>query len=310
MRSRLIAALLLASATAVPAYAQEHDHGGQDGGGRHQDGGQDNGGQRGGGQGGQHQGGGGRQGGNPGGGPGLRGQPQQQQVRPNGGDLSQQGRGPGGLRPPQDFNGGDRGQATTDHRGGGDPRRFSGRRDGGVQVWQGQPGGRDDQARPPVNGVPHGDWNGRRHDGNGQYGGQPGGWNGGRPNGGPGWNGGRPDNAHNRNGDRYAAGGDWNRGWRQDRRYDWQGWRSQHRETYRLGRYRPPYGAGRGYRNYGIGYQIEPIFYAQDYWIDNPDYYRLPPAYGPYRWVRYYNDALLVDLEDGEVVDAIPNFFY
>ena len=303
MRSTWIAALLLASATAVPAYAQEHDRGGQDGGGRHQDGGPNDAG--------QHQGG--RQGGNPGGGPGPRVQPPQQQVRPNGGDLSQQRRGPAGApagaRPPQDLNGGGRGQAMTDHRGGGDPRRFSGRPEGGVQGWQDQPGGRDDQGRPSANGVPRGNWNGQRHDGNAQYDGRPGGRNDGRPNGGPGWNGGRPD-GHVRNGVRSAGGGDWNRGWRQDRRYDWQGWRSRHREIYRAGRYRAPYGAGRAYRSYGVGYQIDPIFYAQDYWIDNPDYYRLPPAYGPYRWVRYYNDALLVDLEDGEVVDAIPNFFY
>jgi hypothetical protein len=294
MRSTWVAALLLASAIAVPAYAQDHDHEGRDGGGQHQGGGQV-----------QHF------------------QPQQQQ----GGQAA----AAAGARA---------GQTAGGH--------FQGRPDGGGQAWQGRPSGRDDQGRPVLNGVPHGNY-GQRGDG------QPGGWNGGRPNNGgqgqgwngarpnntgQGWNGGRPDrggdNGRNWNGGRPDRGGDhgrnwnggrpdrggdngrnwnggdrgdWNRGWRQDNRYNWQGWRSQHREIYRAGRYRPPYG-GWGYRSFGIGSAIDSIFYAQNYWIDNPDYYRLPPAYGPYRWVRYYNDALLIDIEDGEVVDAIPNFFY
>ena len=32
--------------------------------------------------------------------------------------------------------------------------------------------------------------------------------------------------------------------------------------------------------------------------------------YGPYRWVRYYDDAVLVDIYSGEVVDVINNFFW
>jgi hypothetical protein len=36
----------------------------------------------------------------------------------------------------------------------------------------------------------------------------------------------------------------------------------------------------------------------------------LPPAYGPYRWVRYYDDVLLVDIRSGYVVDMINNFFW
>ena len=37
--------------------------------------------------------------------------------------------------------------------------------------------------------------------------------------------------------------------------------------------------------------------------------YRLPPADGPYRWVRYYGDVLLVDVRNGYVVDVIHDFF-
>ena len=31
---------------------------------------------------------------------------------------------------------------------------------------------------------------------------------------------------------------------------------------------------------------------------------------GPYRWVRYYDDVLLVDIYSGEVVDVIHDFFW
>ena len=47
-----------------------------------------------------------------------------------------------------------------------------------------------------------------------------------------------------------------------------------------------------------------------NYWLNDPWQYRLPPAYGPYRWVRYYNDALLVDIYSGQVVDVIYGFFW
>ena len=50
--------------------------------------------------------------------------------------------------------------------------------------------------------------------------------------------------------------------------------------------------------------------FAQNYWISDPYYYDLPPAYGPYRWVRYYNDALLVDVYTGQVVDSVYNIFW
>ena len=41
-----------------------------------------------------------------------------------------------------------------------------------------------------------------------------------------------------------------------------------------------------------------------------PWQYRLPPAYGPYRWVRYHNDAVLIDTYTGEVEDVIYGFFW
>jgi Ni/Co efflux regulator RcnB len=52
------------------------------------------------------------------------------------------------------------------------------------------------------------------------------------------------------------------------------------------------------------------VFFGNRYWINDPWRYRLPEVYGPYRWVRYYDDVLLVDEYSGEVVDVIHNFFW
>lgn len=101
----------------------------------------------------------------------------------------------------------------------------------------------------------------------------------------------------------------WNRDWRNDRRYSWRDWRSNHREVYRLGRYNPPY-RSHVYSRIGIGFTLQSGFFGASYWINDPWAYRLPPAYGPYRWVRYYDDAMLVDTYSGEVVDVIYDFFW
>jgi Ni/Co efflux regulator RcnB len=59
-----------------------------------------------------------------------------------------------------------------------------------------------------------------------------------------------------------------------------------------------------------IGFSLMPLFYSDRYWISDPWTYRLPSAYGNYRWVRYYNDALLVDIYSGDVVDVMYDFFW
>jgi Nickel/cobalt transporter regulator len=101
----------------------------------------------------------------------------------------------------------------------------------------------------------------------------------------------------------------WNTGWRNDRRYDWRSNRDRYGSNYRQGRYSAPQ-YGRGYGRISIGVTIGSPYYGSRYWVKNPDYYRLPPAYGPYRWVRYYDDVLLVDIRSGYVVDMINNFFW
>lgn len=116
------------------------------------------------------------------------------------------------------------------------------------------------------------------------------------------------DRNWNRGNDSYR--GNWNRGWRNDRRYDWSGWRAHNRNQYRLPRYYAPRGYNYGYQRFGIGVTLGSILFSQNYWINDPGEYRLPPAYEPYRWVRYYNDALLVDIYSGEVVDVIYDIFW
>lgn len=108
----------------------------------------------------------------------------------------------------------------------------------------------------------------------------------------------------------YSHGHHWNRhDWRRDHRYDWRRHRESHRSIYRIGRYYSPY-RDYSYRRLSIGFWLGPLFYSSRYWIDDPWYYRLPPVYGPYRWVRYYDDALLVNIHTGEVVDVIYDFFW
>lgn len=109
--------------------------------------------------------------------------------------------------------------------------------------------------------------------------------------------------------DRYDNHHRWDRNWRHDRRYDWYGHRNRYRNQYRWGVYYSPY-RNWNYRRLSIGFSLWPLFYSERYWINDPWQYRLPDVYGPYRWVRYYDDALLIDLRTGEVVDVINNFFW
>jgi hypothetical protein len=102
----------------------------------------------------------------------------------------------------------------------------------------------------------------------------------------------------------------WDNGWRQDRRYDWYSYRSRYGDRYRIGRYYAPRGWDYGYTRFSVGIFLNSLLFANSYWIDDPYSYRLPPAYGTLRWVRYYDDALLVDIRDGYVVDVIHDFFW
>lgn len=125
----------------------------------------------------------------------------------------------------------------------------------------------------------------------------------------------RLDHRWDRNGNgridqRWRDGNRWNHGWRNDRRYDWRGYRNHYRHQYRQPRYYNPYGYRYGYQRFGIGIYLDRLFFGNRYWLSDPWEYRLPPAPYGYRWVRYYDDVLLVDTRNGYVVDAIYGFFW
>jgi hypothetical protein len=101
---------------------------------------------------------------------------------------------------------------------------------------------------------------------------------------------------------------DWSRDWRGDRRYDWRHHRDRNRFTFSLSPYWDPYGLR--YRRTHIGWNLRPSYYRSSFWIDDPWRYRLPPAYGPYLWVRYCDDAVLDNIYDGRGADVIYNFFW
>jgi Ni/Co efflux regulator RcnB len=96
--------------------------------------------------------------------------------------------------------------------------------------------------------------------------------------------------------------------WRANSHYDWRRYRDRNRSLFRLGFYYDPFGWS--YRRWSAGSYLYPSYYGSRFWLNDPGHYRLPPAYGPYRWVRYWNDALLVNVYTGQVVDVLHNFFW
>ena len=100
----------------------------------------------------------------------------------------------------------------------------------------------------------------------------------------------------------------WSRDWRGDRG-SWDSWRSRNSDRFRSP---PRYNAPRGYSysRWYPGTRINSGFYDRSYWISDPGYYNLPRATGNYRWVRYFNDVLLVNVRTGQVADIVYDFFW
>jgi Ni/Co efflux regulator RcnB len=89
-------------------------------------------------------------------------------------------------------------------------------------------------------------------------------------------------------------------------RNDWRAYRQGHRNLYARGGWNAPF----RYQSFRPGIAIGRPYYAQRYWIADPGRYRLPPAHGYQRWVRHYNDVLLIDSRRGRVIDVIRNFYW
>ena len=89
-------------------------------------------------------------------------------------------------------------------------------------------------------------------------------------------------------------------------RNDWQGWRNQNRALYARGNWRAPF----RYTTFRPGVRIQSAYYGPRYVIADPWRYRLPIARPGTRWVRHYNDVILVDYRRGYVIDVIRNFYW
>ena len=100
----------------------------------------------------------------------------------------------------------------------------------------------------------------------------------------------------------------WSSNWRHDGKYDWENYRHHHRSHFHLGFYYDPFGWG--YSPFQIGWRMWPAYYGSNFWLNDPWSYRLPYAPPGTRWIRYYDDAILVDTWSGQVIDVIYNFFW
>lgn len=96
---------------------------------------------------------------------------------------------------------------------------------------------------------------------------------------------------------------DYRRAWG---RNDWRDYRGQNRALYARGNWRAPF----RYNQWRPGVRIAPTYYGQRYWINDPYRYRLPAVRANQRWIRHYDDVVLVDYRRGVVVDVIRGFYF
>lgn len=89
-------------------------------------------------------------------------------------------------------------------------------------------------------------------------------------------------------------------------REDWRDYRREHRHLYARGHWSSPY----RYHAFRPGVRIERGYWAPRHVIADPWRYRLPPARGNLRWIRHYDDVLLVNVRTGRVIEVHRNFFW
>jgi hypothetical protein len=70
------------------------------------------------------------------------------------------------------------------------------------------------------------------------------------------------------------------------------------------------YPSGWGYRRWGLGMILPPLFLAPAYYYADWAALGLPPPQPGFQWVRYGPDLLLVNVESGQVVDVVYGAFY
>jgi Ni/Co efflux regulator RcnB len=77
---------------------------------------------------------------------------------------------------------------------------------------------------------------------------------------------------------------------------------------FHYGDYHAP--AGYEYRRWNYGERLPAIYFAQQYWIAN--YWNFGLAWAPdgCEWIRFGPDAILVDVDTGEIVQVVYGVFY
>jgi Ni/Co efflux regulator RcnB len=93
---------------------------------------------------------------------------------------------------------------------------------------------------------------------------------------------------------------------RREVREDWRDYRRSNRNVYRAGSWRAPF----RYTRWNEGARIRPVYYSSRYYISDPYRYRLPRPGNNLRWVRHYNDVLLVNVRSGRVMQVHRGFFW
>jgi len=95
-----------------------------------------------------------------------------------------------------------------------------------------------------------------------------------------------------------------NRNWSQYHR----AFNATHRFQYRGARYVRP--SGWYYRRWTFGDFLPSLFWGSSYWINDWGYYDLMPPPPGTVWVRYGDDAVLIDRYSGEVIQVEYSIFY
>lgn len=93
---------------------------------------------------------------------------------------------------------------------------------------------------------------------------------------------------------------------KQEYREDWRDYRSHNRNAFHPARFNAPF----RYSNFGIGVNLRPQYYGSRYYVNNYSAYRLPVPGYYLRYVRHYNDLLLVNTRSGRVMNVYRGFYW
>jgi Ni/Co efflux regulator RcnB len=124
----------------------------------------------------------------------------------------------------------------------------------------------------------------------------------------------RNDNRRDNNRHGNDRHNDWRNGHNDNHHGSWQGRfnrrniHAQHHYRYRGGSWRWPHGYS--YRRWSFGMTLPSIFWANNYWIDDYYDYGLGAPPPGTVWVRYGDDAILIDRYTGEILEVVYGQFY